>query len=164
MRRRVELQQLHGEDVDLGTVPNAVLVVDYGDVRAGERARGCRVRGPNGRERPGGPAGRLRDAPGVIVMDVSMPVLDGIEATRLIKAVDVTREARVIAYTGSPSFDADPARDVRRRPAKAGDSWRGARRGATGGGALWLVVPQSVSGGADPDLADGRHPREDVML
>ena len=41
-----------------------------------------------------------------------MPVLDGIEATRLIKAVDVTREARVIAYTGSPSFDADPARTM----------------------------------------------------
>ena len=30
--------------------------------------------------------------PGVIVMDVSMPVLDGIEATRLIKASEATRD------------------------------------------------------------------------
>ena len=49
--------------------------------------------------------------PGVIVMDVTMPVLDGIEATRLIKAGDVTRDAQVIAYTGNPSVAAglDPA-------------------------------------------------------
>ena len=41
--------------------------------------------------------------PSVIVMDVTMPILDGIEATRLIKAADATRDARVIACTGSPS-------------------------------------------------------------
>lgn len=41
--------------------------------------------------------------PAVIVMDLTMPVLDGIEATRLIKAADATRNARVIACTGSPS-------------------------------------------------------------
>ena len=40
--------------------------------------------------------------PAVIVMDVTMPVLDGLEATRLIKASDATRHARVIAYTGNP--------------------------------------------------------------
>lgn len=50
--------------------------------------------------------------PGVIVMDVSMPVLDGIEATRLIKAAAATRDARVIAYTGNPSFEADPTRTL----------------------------------------------------
>jgi CheY-like chemotaxis protein len=43
--------------------------------------------------------------PRVIVMDVAMPVLDGIAATRLIKANAATRDARVIAYTGEQSFD-----------------------------------------------------------
>ena len=37
--------------------------------------------------------------PAVIVMDVAMPVLDGIEAARLIKAIDELRETRLIAYT-----------------------------------------------------------------
>jgi CheY-like chemotaxis protein len=46
--------------------------------------------------------------PGVIVMDIAMPLLDGIEATRLIKAAEATRDARVIAYTGNPS-DESPA-------------------------------------------------------
>jgi CheY-like chemotaxis protein len=41
--------------------------------------------------------------PAVIVMDVAMPILDGIQATRLIKAIDAISEARVIACTGSPS-------------------------------------------------------------
>jgi two-component system cell cycle response regulator DivK len=40
--------------------------------------------------------------PAVIVMDVTMPVLDGIEATRLIKAIDELRSACVIAYTAWP--------------------------------------------------------------
>ena len=40
--------------------------------------------------------------PAVIVMDMSMPVLDGIEATRLIKATDSTCFAKVIAYTANP--------------------------------------------------------------
>ena len=48
--------------------------------------------------------------PTVIVMDVSMPVLDGLQATRLIKACAVTRDARIIAYTGNPSFDESPTR------------------------------------------------------
>ena len=44
--------------------------------------------------------------PLVIVMDVQMPILDGVEATRLLKATEATRHARVIAYTADPSFDA----------------------------------------------------------
>jgi CheY-like chemotaxis protein len=39
--------------------------------------------------------------PDVIVMDLTMPVLNGLEATRLIKATQATRESRVIAYTGN---------------------------------------------------------------
>jgi len=44
--------------------------------------------------------------PAVIVMDVSMPVLDGLEATRLIKAIDAIRDARIIAYTATPTLSA----------------------------------------------------------
>jgi two-component system cell cycle response regulator DivK len=93
--------------------PNAVLVADdYGDVRdllasvldqAGFLVRTA----TNGLEAL---IAAYEMRPGVIVMDVSMPVLDGIEATRLIKAGEATRDARVIAYTGNPSFDASPTR------------------------------------------------------
>jgi CheY-like chemotaxis protein len=48
--------------------------------------------------------------PAVIVMDMTMPVLDGIEATRLIKATDATRKAKVIAYTASPSLPEGPTK------------------------------------------------------
>ena len=46
--------------------------------------------------------------PAVIVMDVVMPVLDGLEATRLIKAIDAVGNARVIAHTGTLPLN-DPA-------------------------------------------------------
>jgi CheY-like chemotaxis protein len=46
--------------------------------------------------------------PAVIVMDMTMPVLDGVEATRLIKATDTTRKAKVIAYTASPTLPEGP--------------------------------------------------------
>jgi two-component system, cell cycle response regulator DivK len=42
--------------------------------------------------------------PDVIVMDLTMPVLDGLEATRLIKAMEATRESKVIAHTGNGSI------------------------------------------------------------
>jgi CheY-like chemotaxis protein len=53
--------------------------------------------------------------PAVILMDITMPVLDGVQATKLIKEIDTARDARVIAYTaatprneqvGSPLFAA----------------------------------------------------------
>ena len=45
--------------------------------------------------------------PAVIVMDVTMPILSGIEAARLIKANEATRRTRVIAYTGESSITDD---------------------------------------------------------
>lgn len=39
--------------------------------------------------------------PVVILMDVTMPVLDGIEATRLLKASAATRQVNVIAHTAN---------------------------------------------------------------
>ena len=95
--------------------PTAVLVVDdYGDVRemlAGVlEDAGFVVRtAANGLEALFA-AYEMR--PGVIVMDVTMPVLDGIEATRLIKANDATRHARVIAFTGDGGLDDTPLRTL----------------------------------------------------
>jgi CheY-like chemotaxis protein len=85
-----------------------VLVVDdYGDIRETIaevlRNAGFVVRtAANGLE---GLLAAYEMRPTVIVMDVTMPVLDGIEATRLIKATDATSQARVIAFTGSPPRD-----------------------------------------------------------
>ena len=83
---------------------DGVLVVDdYGDIRDAIaevlRDAGFVVRtAANGLE---GLLAAYDMQPGVIVMDLTMPVLDGLEATRLIKASQVTRQARVIAYTGN---------------------------------------------------------------
>lgn len=41
--------------------------------------------------------------PAVIIMDLRMPVLDGIQATRLLKSEATTRHLRVIAHTGLPA-------------------------------------------------------------
>ena len=90
---------------------NAVLVVDdYGDIREVlacllEEAGFVVRTAANGLEALIA-AHEMR--PGVIVMDVTMPVLDGIEATRLIKAGAATRDARVIAHTGSSSLADSP--------------------------------------------------------
>jgi CheY-like chemotaxis protein len=87
---------------------DAVLVVDdYDDVRdvvaLALQNSGFVVRtAANGLE---GLIAAYEMRPAVIVMDVTMPVLDGIEATRLIKAADATRHARVIAHTGRAAFD-----------------------------------------------------------
>ena len=91
---------------------DGVLVVDdYGDIRDAIaevlRDAGFIVRtAANGLE---GLLAAYDMQPGVIVMDITMPVLDGLEATRLIKASQVTRQARVIAYTGDPPMPRDLA-------------------------------------------------------
>jgi CheY-like chemotaxis protein len=50
--------------------------------------------------------------PAVAVMGVSMPILDGIETARLLKASPSTRHMRVIAYTAWPSFYDGPLKSV----------------------------------------------------
>ena len=50
--------------------------------------------------------------PDVVVVGVSMPVLDGIETARLLKASPTTRHVRVIAYTAWPSFYDGPLKSV----------------------------------------------------
>ena len=50
--------------------------------------------------------------PDVAVVGVSMPVLDGIETARLLKASPTTRHVRVIAYTAWPSFYDGPLKSV----------------------------------------------------
>jgi two-component system, cell cycle response regulator DivK len=109
------LAHLDGDQSTGAHYPNAVLVVDdYGDVRdvlarVLENAGFVVRTAANGLEAL---IAAYEMRPGVIVMDVSMPVLDGIEATRLIKAGEATRDARVIAYTGNPSFDDSPSRTL----------------------------------------------------
>ncbi len=46
--------------------------------------------------------------PAVILMDVNMPVLNGIEATRLLRAAMATRDTPVIAHTARPDLLAGP--------------------------------------------------------
>lgn len=59
--------------------------------------------------------------PAVVIMDVAMPVLDGVQATRLLKASRVTQAINVIAYTAKMTLDEGPVDrlfvDVLRKPA-----------------------------------------------
>jgi len=109
------LEDLEGGRSAHAECRNAVLVVDdYGDVRDA-LARVLEDAGFTVRTATNGLEALIAAyemQPGVIVMDVSMPVLDGVEATRLIKAGEATRDARVIAYTGNPSFDDSPTRTL----------------------------------------------------
>jgi CheY-like chemotaxis protein len=50
--------------------------------------------------------------PAVALMDVSMPILDGIETARLLRVHAVTREVPLIAHTAWPSFFDGPGRDL----------------------------------------------------
>lgn len=49
------------------------------------------------------------EAPDLILMDLMMPVLDGIEATRRLKADDRTRAIPVVALTGNATPDGQQA-------------------------------------------------------
>jgi two-component system cell cycle response regulator DivK len=49
------------------------------------------------------------ERPTVILMDINMPVLDGIEATRLLKATPATRHIHVIAHTAKAELLGGPA-------------------------------------------------------
>ena len=42
--------------------------------------------------------------PDLVIMDMGLPVLDGWEATRLLKASPLTAAIPVVALTGGPSF------------------------------------------------------------
>ena len=59
--------------------------------------------------------------PAVVIMDVAMPVLDGVQAARLLKASQVTHDINVIAYTAKMNVDDAPATrvfaEVLRKPA-----------------------------------------------
>ena len=46
--------------------------------------------------------------PAVVLMDVAMPVLDGLQATRLLKASEVTQDISVIAYTAKMNIPEAP--------------------------------------------------------
>jgi CheY-like chemotaxis protein len=59
--------------------------------------------------------------PAVVIMDVAMPVLDGVQAARLLKASQVTQDISVIAYTAKMNLDDTPLEspfvEVLRKPA-----------------------------------------------
>ena len=46
--------------------------------------------------------------PAVVIMDVAMPVLDGVQATKLLKASPITQDINVIAYTAKMHVDESP--------------------------------------------------------
>lgn len=59
--------------------------------------------------------------PAVVLMDVAMPVLDGVQATRLLKASRVTHDIKVVAYTAKMNVEDAPEtrlfEEVLRKPA-----------------------------------------------
>jgi two-component system cell cycle response regulator DivK len=50
--------------------------------------------------------------PALVIMDVAMPVLDGVQATRLLKASQATQDIKVIAYTAKMNVE-EEAREER---------------------------------------------------
>jgi CheY-like chemotaxis protein len=76
---------------------------------------------------------------------LTMPVLNGLEATRLIKATQATRESRVIAYTGNGS--------TRRRSSGGSSPSCQSHRRRTSCSRLFRT--QSVRSDRTPDVLDG---------
>jgi two-component system, cell cycle response regulator DivK len=57
--------------------------------------------------------------PSVVIMDVAMPVLDGVEATRLLRASPVTQRINVIAHTAKLQFERELFEEILPKPASA---------------------------------------------
>jgi CheY-like chemotaxis protein len=103
MFTRIDKGSADADDLTASRAAGVLVVEDVGDVReliaVVLRAAGFAVRtAVNGLE---GLLAAYEMRPAVIVMDLTMPVLDGIEATRLIKATNAIRESKIIAYTGN---------------------------------------------------------------
>jgi CheY-like chemotaxis protein len=60
-------------------------------------------------------------APDAIVMDLDMPGMDGVEATRYLKRIERTRDIPVIAFTGTSPTSAARRRGFERIVIKSGD-------------------------------------------
>ena len=77
--------------------------------------------------------------PEVAVLDVAMPVLNGLEAARLLKASPVTRNVKLMAYTANWSTSDAALREsfaeVLAKPASADEFLATVRQLAAGGGA-----------------------------
>jgi len=77
--------------------------------------------------------------PDVAVLDMAMPVLNGLEAARLLKASPVTRNTRLMAYTANWSTDDSALKEVfaevMSKPASADDFLTTVRQLAAGGDA-----------------------------
>lgn len=77
-------------------------------------------------------------SPAVVLMDITMPVLNGIEAARLLKSSTVTRDLQVIAYTAKPDFYERPLTrlfvDVLAKPSSPDAIIASVRRWAVPGG------------------------------
>ncbi len=92
----------HANAGDHTSAPLTVLVVeDYDDTRYLMRMeleqRGFRiVEATNGEEAV---AAALRERPPIILMDIGLPVLDGIDATRRLRQRDETRDSLIVAVT-----------------------------------------------------------------
>lgn len=105
------LTYLGGSGASAGLSHRPVLVVDDSDqvrqcvTRMLERAGYMVGTAGNGLE---GLLAAHEMRPCVILMDLAMPLLDGVQATRLIKATDTARDARIIAHTtGMPRAGTD---------------------------------------------------------